>query len=508
MNYWVKRALQIEDREYTRSNKLILDLEKEFARARAGIERDINYYLERICIDNKLSYTEAKRKLKKGELEVFRLSLDDYIKKGQGVLTEVTIQELKNASNLYNISRLQAMGLEMKKHVDYLYAKYLDKTKNFLATTYEQSFYQSMYDLQMVTGVKHLTKLDNQMLEKIIKRPWLPDNKNFSDRIWENQNKLVNELQKVLMQKAIMQTDMQECIETLAKRMDVSFSNAKRLVQTENAYFTTQALTDSYKKGSCKMYENVATLDNKTSEICQSMDGTKFKFSDMEIGINAPPFHCNCRTVIVPAYNDEIERELDEEAGRMARNPITGKTEHISNMKYDEWYKRYVISNEKAKVIEKQYKNRHSDRKQYDNYVSVLGRETVGNIGKFKDLKYNDSDKWERLKRDYSVINAINNNEDILSKNRAKELYYKFKDENIYASDHFIEQFIKREFDKKGNVKLTFDKVVDLSKKEFNYIDTRNGREIKYYDGISLIIEKGKYITIRKGRLSKKWKMI
>lgn len=407
MNYWVKRALQIEDREYTRSNKLILDLEKEFSKARAGIERDINYYLERICIDNKLSYTEAKRKLKKGELEVFRLSLDDYIKKGQGVLTEVTIQELRNASNLYNISRLQAMGLEMKKHVDYLYAKYLDKTKNFLSTTYEQSFYQSMYDLQMVTGVKHLTKLDNQMLEKIIKRPWLPDNKNFSDRIWENQNKLVNELQKVLMQKAIMQTDMQECIETLAKRMDVSFSNAKRLVQTENAYFTTQALTDSYKKGSCKMYENVATLDNKTSEICQSMDGTKFKFSDMEIGINAPPFHAHCRTVIVPAYNDEIERELDEEAGRIARNPITGKTEHISNMKYDEWYKRYVISNEKAKVIEKQYKNRHSDRKQYDNYVSVLGRETVGNIGKFKDLKYNDNKEWEKLQDKYYIKNKF-----------------------------------------------------------------------------------------------------
>gem|GEM_PF-4788102 len=134
----------------------------------------------------------------------------------------------------------------------------------------------------------------------------------------------------------------EKAVKRLAKRMNVSKSNARRLLFTENAYISNKAMADAYVHGTFEKYELLATLDLKTSTICQHMDGKKFFLKDRKEGINFPPFHPNCRTIAMPCYDDDIERRLDERAGRVARNPETGKTENVPNLKYSEWYKKYV----------------------------------------------------------------------------------------------------------------------------------------------------------------------
>ncbi|ACA44792.1 putative prophage head protein [Clostridium botulinum B1 str. Okra] len=39
------------------------------------------------------------------------------------------------------------------------------------------------------------------------------------------------------------------------------------------------------------------------------MDGKVFKVSEKEIGVNAPPFHPNYRTTIIPYFPDTLDIE-------------------------------------------------------------------------------------------------------------------------------------------------------------------------------------------------------
>ena len=47
-----------------------------------------------------------------------------------------------------------------------------------------------------------------------------------------------------------------------------------------------------------QQYRIVATLDSKTSDICQRLDGMVFDMEDYEPVDTAPPFHVNCRIVL------------------------------------------------------------------------------------------------------------------------------------------------------------------------------------------------------------------
>ena len=85
-------------------------------------------------------------------------------------------------------------------------------------------------------------------------------------------------------------------------------------------------------------YQILATLDNRTSDICQDMDGKVFDFKDYEIGTTAPPFHVNCRSVTIPYFDDE------EEGERAARDPETRKTIYVSDkMTYKEWKQKFLV---------------------------------------------------------------------------------------------------------------------------------------------------------------------
>ncbi len=115
-----------------------------------------------------------------------------------------------------------------------------------------------------------------------------------------------------------------------------------RLVRTEVNYFSNQGTLEGLKAAGFTKYRFIATLDLRTSEICRKLDLKVFNIDDAEIGVNLPPLHPFCRSVIVPAYENENRAVRT----RWARNPVTGKgTKVPADMSYDEWYKKYVSGN-------------------------------------------------------------------------------------------------------------------------------------------------------------------
>lgn len=107
---------------------------------------------------------------------------------------------------------------------------------------------------------------------------------------------------------------------------------------TESAFVSSQSQKDCYKELGVEQFEFVATLDNKTSEICQQMDGRVFDMSDYQIGVNAPPLHCFCRSCTVPHFDDDFGQ-----SEKRAARGLDGKVTYVDgNMTYKEWAEKYL----------------------------------------------------------------------------------------------------------------------------------------------------------------------
>ena len=107
---------------------------------------------------------------------------------------------------------------------------------------------------------------------------------------------------------------------------------------TESAYFHSISQKKAFDELDVDEYEIVATLDSRTSEICQDMDGKHFPMEDYKVGITAPPFHVYCRSTTVPYFDDEFT--LKEK--RAARDK-EGKTFYVpGDMKYKDWKDKYI----------------------------------------------------------------------------------------------------------------------------------------------------------------------
>lgn len=338
--YWQGRMEALEDSQYQRSAAYYQDVQKQFRAADKDMQSDIEKWYQRLADNNDISYAGAKRLLKKNELEEFHWSVKQYIKAGEeNAVDKRWMKQLENASARYHISYLEAMKLQTQQHAELLSAEFEDGITDFLHKSYGNQYYHAAFEIAKGTGAgANLAKLNTKTVDIIVKKPWAQDGKNFSDRIWTNKEKLVNSLHTELTQSIIRGADPKQAIKNLADTMAVGKAQAGRLVMTESAAIASAAQKDCLNDLGVEKYQILATLDDRTSQICQDLDGEVFDMKDYEVGVTAPPFHPNCRTTTVPYFNDEFtggeERAARGEDGKISYVP--------ADMKYGDWKKQYV----------------------------------------------------------------------------------------------------------------------------------------------------------------------
>jgi SPP1 gp7 family putative phage head morphogenesis protein len=101
----------------------------------------------------------------------------------------------------------------------------------------------------------------------------------------------------------------------IKNRFNVAAYQARRLVRTEINYVQNQATLEEYKDAGIERYEFGAFLDDRTSEICEEHNGHIYNVKDAKVGVNCPPMHPNCRSIIMPVV--KTVSELDEEYQEM-----------------------------------------------------------------------------------------------------------------------------------------------------------------------------------------------
>lgn len=347
--YWQKRFEQLEDAMNNKGIEYFHDLERIYSKAISETEKDIAKWYQRYARTEGITLAEAKKQLTKSELKEFRMSVDEYVKKGES-LDPQWVDELERASTKFHVTRLEALKLQMQQNVEYLMGNEADGIDKLMRDIFTDSYYHSAFEIQKGIGVGwDLMKLDKNVIDKAMSKPWTADGTNFSERIWgKYRPELIKKLHDGLTLNLIQGKSPDKLIDEITKQFNAKMHQAENLVQTEKAYFQSLAQKDAFNDLGVKEYEIVATLDSKTSDICREMDGKHFKLDDFAPGATAPPFHNRCRTATAPYFNDEFT--IDEE--RAARDDSDGSYYTVpGNIKYDEWYDKYVKDNVKQKDV-------------------------------------------------------------------------------------------------------------------------------------------------------------
>lgn len=334
-DYWEKREEEKLNKGIKDCNKLAKELQSHYKKAYKEIEKEINNLFEKYAKDNELTYAEASKYLTGDEFKIWRTDIKGYlemIEANPEVLLELNTLAMKS-----RITRLEALQYEIDKQLNKLNTEAEKGTKKLLTQTLKDDYYKNVYNISKEKGfLANFSGIDNKTIERVLSYPW--SGSNYSERIWENKKQLGKTIKNEMTQMIIRGESSDKVAKRIAEKMDSSYKNAVRLVQTEHSYVMQQANKITYEDLGVEKYQFLATPSERTCKVCGNLDLKVFNVKDMIPGKNCNPMHPSCRCTSVMYYEDEE----DENGTRFARDKNGKRIEIPSNMTFNEWKKKYI----------------------------------------------------------------------------------------------------------------------------------------------------------------------
>lgn len=335
-NYWEKRSLEGKLNALRNEEDYLRRLESFYTTANKQIDEKLAKVYARYAKENKITIDEAYKILPKAMEKEYKNDVLDYIQKAKSGDPQYQAY-LLNQSIMHKHSVLDQLRTEVRNAV---YSIDMDNTQGkFLSKIFQNANYEMQY-----SGNEPFARVDPNKIQQVLEQNW-SGNGSFSETIWKNKDKLVKSLDEIMMQGITTGESYDKMADKLAKRMETSKSNAKRLIVTEAARMATEGSLEYYKSSGVKELINIATLDMRTSDICIHIDGTIVPIEEAKIGLNIPPFHPWCRTVVSPHY------EGNQPADRVYRDKETGKTKSGRYRTYKEYLEEELGDKKKAEAL-------------------------------------------------------------------------------------------------------------------------------------------------------------
>ena len=306
------------------------------------------------------------------------------------------LKKLDTPPYQYRIKRLENMQSQLDKLMNEVYKVEKDVSTDCYINSAFNAYYRNVYNIQKGMKVAYqFDMLDPELIDSMLKSRW--SGKNYSNRIWDNTNALAESLKDEMLMGVLTNKTEKEMADTIMNKFAVGAYQARRLIQTESAAMTAFADQQAFKDAGIEKEMFIAVHDSRTSQICQHHDRSIVEIAKAKVGVNVPPLHPNCRSHMIPY----IEGVTDAMKKRQ-RNPVTNKDEVVDvSENYDQWLKRQQEEHgvDTVNSFMEKTKNASSDRKQYNKYIDVLGKENMPtSLSKFQDMKYNDVEKFNDLK--------------------------------------------------------------------------------------------------------------
>lgn len=142
-----------------------------------------------------------------------------------------------------------------------------------------------------------------------------------------------------------------------------------------------------------------------------------------------------------------------------------------------------------ARYTPEMIKNAGRDSRQYEHYKSIVG-DSVGTLAGFRQMKYNNLEEFELLKKRVDTYSEIEKKEwSHEFKQKSKEVYERFSKEGIYLSVHALSRFPR--LNKPGFSAISEKDLMQMLKGEEMYTEGEN--KLIYFDErLELAVAKNK----------------
>ena len=299
-SYWRERELKHIEQTLKNDQDIIKQIEAKYREAYDNIEEQIEVFYGRYAEMNNISMQEARKRVRKLDIERYERKAKRYVE------TRDFTKRANEEMRLYNVT-MQINRLELLKQNIYLELLALTSAE-------ERIMYQALTETVRAEFERQAGILGQALsyptatVEAIVGASFL--NATWSDRLWDNQDALRAELDRLLSRGIIQGQNPRQLARELRQTMDAGVYNSERLLRTELARVQGDVFKNSMEQADYHAYEYIA--EPTACKICSALDGKIFQLSEMQVGKNMYPMHPNCRCSTASAYDRRaFERDLE-----------------------------------------------------------------------------------------------------------------------------------------------------------------------------------------------------
>lgn len=466
--YWTERELE------NKAIKAKLEMEKstegpikKVSGLYKKIERDIHKEIQHIydtyakrtreTADKVDEYLTNAEKQKADEKLLYKIEMAKNEKERNELINIYNSQ-----SAMYRMSKLENLKNNISVKLITLASTEEDINKKHyekILVNKDNKFSTLKLELQEKGAFNSVTK---HMVDEVLEQKWYSSN--YSDRIWNNKDRLQNALDEILDKGLIQGHSMQKMAREFRDATATSLFNATRLIRTESAYYHGQVTLREYEELGVTKYKFTAKLDHRTSVTCRKHDDKVYLVSEAKVGVNYPPMHPHCRSTTVPVIEENndynINKIVDEEKAKQKEKNI--ETEEIERPEPPEQYEKIKFTGEKRIKYLK------------EDTLEVLNKDIIN----FKKENIKNCDELLNVIQKYDLDELFIKNMKVL-----EDQVYKYNGrDNLWAKNRYL-------YSEKESMYMFCDKTgynrkpSILSKKEFENLD--NEEYIKVVRGLS-----------------------
>lgn len=320
--YWKDR----EDEALANYQKSEKEYDKEIQRIYSDMldacNKEINAFYGKYADKEGITLAEAKKRARELDIKEYERKAARYVK-DKDFSTQAN-EEMR----IYNLT-MKVNRLEMlKANIGLETIKGHDELEKFMSGILKG---RTEEELARQAGILGKTIRNNAQLAHTIPNASF-HNATFSDRIWQYQDLMREDLSKILSRALIQGKNPRAVAKELQKYWYGNDPRTgggavycmERLMRTELARVQTEAQKQSFIRNGFEEYEFIA--NSGCCDICKNLDGKHFKVSKMMPGENASPMHPHCRCSTA-AYSDR--KEYDEWLDFLSKGGTTAEFEKM-----------------------------------------------------------------------------------------------------------------------------------------------------------------------------------
>lgn len=197
-------------------------------------------------------------------------------------------------ADLYKLDSYWQMQAQLRNELQ----KLGDRQMVLFSKRFEVQF-MNIYNSIAIKNSTLFNKVDASAAKQMISQIWCADGKSWSERIWNNTDKLQQMLNDNLIDCVVTGKPVNQLRELLIERFNVSYRAAEAVAQTELAHIQTVAAQQRYKDYGIQYVQVWADYDERRCDKCGDLHEQKYP-----VGAAMPiPAHPRCRCCIVPVVD-------------------------------------------------------------------------------------------------------------------------------------------------------------------------------------------------------------